>query len=350
MVHKFIFYVSCILIIGFYGSCTPEKTLRKDDLDKPYFIEVPKGFPQPYSSTYNPMTVAGVELGKSLFGDPILSSNGMTCLSCHKPELSYSSGIYTDPLGNKISVPPHINLAFNPDYNWDGGVNIDTLALGDFSPVIFNTNADSLFNRIANHPFYPYYFKKVFGIDDVKKLSYDQLKRYIAKALSQYMRSKVSANSLYDQYKNGKVMVSPEVFKGMTIFFTEKGDCFHCHGEPLFTDNQFHNNGLNSTFSKLDQGRFLITKNLNDMGKFSTPTLRNIAYTAPYMHDGSLKTLEDVVEFYNSGVRSTETIDPIMTKANKANGLGLTNYEKYCLVEFLKSLSDSSFVYKNMRY
>lgn len=340
-----------LFVFIFIAACKKEdKQIATSDLDEAYIMDIPKGFPQPYFNPQNPMTKAGVELGKMLFGDPILSSNGLSCTSCHKPELTYSSGIYTDPQGNKISVPPHINLAFNPEYDWDGGIGIlDTLALGDFAPSIFNTNGDTLIARLASHSIYPYYFKKAFGIDDIRTLTFDQLKHLIAKAVSQYMRSKVSANSLYDRYKAGKIMVSPEVYKGMTIFFTEKGDCFHCHGEPLFTDNLFHNNGLDSVFSGMDRGRFLVNGNRSDMGKFSSPTLRNIAYTAPYMHDGRFKTLEEVVDFYNSGVRYSETIDPIMTKPAKAMGLGLTNYEKACLVEFLKSLSDSEFVEKNMR-
>ena len=129
------------------------------------------------------------------------------------------------------------------------------------------------------------------------------------------------------------------------IFMTERGDCFHCHGNPLFTSNDFRNNGLDCTPQGANSGRYLVTGNANDIGKFSVPTLRNVELTAPYMHDGRYATLEEVVEFYNSGVCMTSpNIDPIMTKPAKEYGLNLWPWEKEDLVNFLKTLTDTTFI------
>jgi cytochrome c peroxidase len=130
---------------------------------------------------------------------------------------------------------------------------------------------------------------------------------------------------------------------GFNIFTTEKGDCFHCHSLGLFTDNKFHNIGLDSEFTSINMGRYNVTLKQADMGLFKTPTLRNIQLTAPYMHDGRYLTLEQVVEHYNSGVKQSNTLDPIMTKPSKIYGLGLTPTEKQDLVAFLKTLTDTTF-------
>jgi cytochrome c peroxidase len=131
---------------------------------------------------------------------------------------------------------------------------------------------------------------------------------------------------------------------GYLLFNTERGDCFHCHSTPLFTDNTFRNIGLDSVFTTVNSGRYKITHDPQDKGKFKVPTLRNIELSAPYMHDGRFKTLEEVVEHYNSGVKLSETIDPIMTKAGKEYGLKLTVQEKTDLVNFLKTFTDYTFI------
>ena len=130
---------------------------------------------------------------------------------------------------------------------------------------------------------------------------------------------------------------------GANIFYTEQGDCFHCHGTPLFTNNTFNNTGMDTVFSGLNFGRYLYTGLATDMGKFSAPTLRNIELTAPYMHDARFKTLEEVMEFYNSGVHwNSPNIDPIMTKPFKEYGLMLTSMDKADLIAFLKTLTDTT--------
>ncbi len=307
----------------------------------PYTLEVPRGFPNPKLSTTNPLTVEGIELGKRLYNDDILSTNGRSCTSCHQPINSYSSPLFTSWSGITYSVPPHINLGFKSSFNWDGSQNsLDTLGMGDFEPEFFNTDPVLLFKRLSEHPIYSDLFKKAYNIANVNDLTYHELKKKIAMAIAQYLRSRVSANSKFDQFRRREVLLDNLEYEGYVIFFSEKGDCFHCHTEPLFTDQQFHNNGVSNTYTGFNRGRFAITGKDADMGKFLTPTLRNISLTAPYMHDGRFKTLEEVVDFYDSGVHANGYVDPLMTKTNGERELLLTPLQKLQLIAFLKTLTD----------
>ena len=314
------------------------------DPPTPYSIIAPPYFPQPVIPAFNPLTVEGVRLGRMLYYDPVLSSNGLSCSSCHQQKNAFSVPLFTTKTGQKISVPPHINLAWNPDFNWEGSVHqLDTLCLDDFGPDFFNTNKDTLFSRLSTHAIYPSLFKKVYGITNINSLKYSELQLKITYAISQFMRTLISSNSNYDKYPHNYHFTASE-FNGLKIFYSEKGDCFHCHGGPLLTDNLFHNNGLDSIFSPENFGKYSATFDMNDIGKFSSPTLRNAEFTSPYMHDGRFKTLEEVVEFYNSGTKKSATLDPIMTKPGKEHGLNLTAQEKTDLVNFLKTFSDTSFI------
>lgn len=326
-------------------ACTKDKPVVTPAGPTPMELTIPPFFPKPYLNPDNPLTYEGVKLGKKLYNDAILSSNGLSCSSCHNKDLSYSTPLFTDKNGASTSVPPHVNLAFNPNYNWNGSLPIlDTLCMGDFEPEFFNTNRDTLYRRLSTHAEYPGLFRDAFGIKNINDLEYRALKLKICYAISQHIRTLISADSKFDRYVMNTVNLNAMETEGMSIFFSEKGDCFHCHGAPLFTDNIFHNNGINASFTGLDQGRFLVTGDPKHLGLFSSPTLRNIEYTAPYMHDGRFATLEEVVEFYNSGVKHSETLDPLMTKNNKLTGLQLTDYQKKCLVAFLKTLSDPAFI------
>jgi len=342
-------YVVVLLLIVLMIQCRQKESPSDPDSGiyqpTPYILQVPQGFPQPYISSDNPLTNEGVDLGKRLYSDAILSSNGLSCSSCHYRSKSFSTPYYITPDGDKISIPPHVNLVFNPDYNWNGSVTkLETLPMGDFEPQFFNTNADTLFYRLSHHSLYPELFYKAFGITNFYTLSYEELKMTICKALTQYLRTLISADSKLDRYQLKGGTLTQQERDGMDVFFSERGDCFHCHGYPLFTDNLYHNNGVDDQFIGQNAGRNLITHAASDLGMFSTPTLRNIELTAPYMHDGRFNTLEEVVEFYNSGVKFSRTIDPIMTKPGKESGLQLTAYEKSSLVAFLKTLTDTSFI------
>lgn len=311
----------------------------------PYTIQKPLGFPDPYLSEKNPLTVEGIALGKRLYSDPILSENGLSCTSCHSRERSYSGGVYHAQNGYNMAIMAHVNLAFKPVFNWEGSApELDLLPMGDFEPEFFNTDSVKLKNRLLQHPEYPQMFKKAFRINNLDTLTFYNLKKTISYSIVQYLRSRVSAKTRYDDYRIYKKKLTAEEMNGMAIFFSEKGDCFHCHPGPMFTDNGFHNTGLNDVFTGFDRGRFLVTGQAKDMGTFIAPTLRNIELTAPYMHDGRFNTLEEVIEFYTSGVKVSATLDPIMTKRMNNRTMELTPTEKKELIAFLKTLTDYSFI------
>lgn len=338
--------IGLICTIVLFAQCKPNETAElAKTYPTPYTMEIPRGFPNPKLSANNPLTVEGIELGKRLYNDDILSTNGRSCTSCHQPNNSYSSPLFTSWSGITFSVPAHINLGFKSSFNWDGSQNsLDTLGMGDFEPEFFNTNPTLLFKRLSEHPIYPDLFKKAFNVSNVYELSYHELKKKIAMSIAQYLRSRVSANSKFDKFRRREVLLDNMEYEGYVIFFSEKGDCFHCHTEPLFTDQQFHNNGISQNYVGFDRGRFVVSGKESDMGKFLTPTLRNISLTAPYMHDGRLKTLEEVVDFYNSGVHGNSYVDPLMTKTNGQQELLLTPLQKLQLIAFLKTLTDTEYI------
>jgi cytochrome c peroxidase len=318
------------------AGCTKDKTPVNDYTITPYNLIIPQGFPPMPIPAYNPTSVEGVALGRKLYYDPILSMNERSCSSFSVPIIG--------PTGN--NVLPHINLGWKSNYLWFGGEHqLDHIPLADLAEgnVFLNTNNDTLLERLKNHPQYPELFEKAFGID-ITEVSMQDRHHYISYALAQFLRTLISANSRFDQYTRHELQLTPNEINGYIIFNTEKGDCFHCHGSALFTDNEPRNNGLDSIFTGTNQGRYIVTTDSNDLGKFISPTLRNIELTAPYMHDARFATLEEVVEFYNSGVKRSPTVDPIMTKPGKEYGLQLTQQEKDDLVAFLKTLTDTSYI------
>ncbi len=291
----------------------------------PYAVNIPDYFPKMEIPADNPLTVEGISLGRQLYYDPILSNNGNSCSTCHNSAEAFSS--YS---ANSL---PHINLAWNSTYLWDGHINgtledIMKFEVEDF----FQTDI----SKLNNSSYYRSEFKKVFNVDVIthKNVEY---------ALAQFFRVMVSSNSLYDKFYQHTANFTPSQMNGFITFITEKGDCFHCHSVGLFTDNRFHNIGIDSVFTGVNAGRYNYTNNPSDLGLFKTPTLRNIELTPPYMHDGRFQTLEEVVDFYNSGVKHSATLDPIMTKGTKMFGLGLSATDKQDLVAFLKTLTDTTF-------
>ncbi|MBK7681370.1 MAG: cytochrome-c peroxidase [Bacteroidia bacterium] len=327
-------------------SCKKDEESVSGVATTPYNLIVPNGFPLPIIPTNNPLTMEGIELGRHLFYDPILSSNGLSCSSCHQATTGYSTPFYIAPNGDSISVLPIMNLAFNSDFTWTGFYpTTESVCIEDFTPPFFNTNMDSLVARLQASSKYRNMFYRAFAKNDFANMSELELKTKIVSAIGQFIRTFVSANSKYDRYLNHTENLSATELNGLALFFTEQGDCFHCHGGSLMTSNAISNNGLDSMPTGQNRGLYNFTGNPLDDGRFSIPSLRNVALTAPYMHDGRFKTLEEVVEFYNSGVhQNSPNIDPVMTKAAKQFGLQLTTYEKQCLVDFLKALTDTGFV------
>lgn len=289
----------------------------------PYKLVIPQGFPSMKYQDDNLLTVEGIELGRMLYYDSIVDLNGeRACASCHLQANSFS----TSPL----NAMPHLNLGWNNAFLWNGKVegtieDIMTFEVEEF----FQTDL----TKLNSHSSYPQLFYKAFGKSTITS-------KEVAYALAQFERTMVSSNSKWDRYLRGEVNLSQAEAQGFELFFTEKGDCFHCHGTILFTDNLFHNNGLDSIPMA---GRSEITMNQYDIGKFKSPTLRNIEFTAPYMHDARFQTLEEVIDFYSNNVKWSPTIDPLMKKVGQG-GVQLSEQDKINLLAFLKTLSDTSYL------
>jgi len=308
----------------------------------PYQLQIPEGFPDMLIPEGNPMTLEGVSLGRKLFYDPILSAdNTQSCASCHGQGFGFTDNgrqfsIGIDGIAGTRNAMPIINAGWMPTLFWDGrDPSLESQALEPVpNPIEMHQQWPDATAKLQAHPDYPDLFFNAFGTREIDS-------SYVVKAIAQFERTLISGNSKWDKYLRGEVELSQAESKGFEIFFTEKGDCFHCHSTILFTDNLFHNNGLDSEFA--DLGRFDVTANTNDRGKFKTPTLRNIIYTGPYMHDGRFETLEEVIDFYSEGLQFSATIDPLMKNVNQG-GIQLTDDEKQNLLAFIKTLTDTAFI------
>jgi cytochrome c peroxidase len=287
-----------------------------------YDLQVPPGFPEMTIPEENPLTVEGVALGRKLYYDKKLDKNGnRACGSCHLQSHSFTSD---------ANVLPHINLGWNHNYLWNAKISGTLEDIMRFEvEEFFETNVE-VFNADDN---YKTLFKQAFGVDEITT---DE----IVMALAQFLRIMNSGNAKFDKFLRNEASFTNEEYLGYELFFTERGDCFHCHATMFMTDNQLHNNALDSIPAA---GYFSITGDSLDYGKFKSPTLRNVEYTAPYMHDGRYTTLEEVVAFYSSGLQKSATVDPLMKKLNQG-GVQLTAEEKAALVAFLKTLSDTEFL------
>lgn len=319
----------------------------------PYELIVPDWLPEPAIPEDNPLTIAGVELGRHLFYDPILSSDStQSCGSCHNPELAFTDGqalskgvLGMEGIRNSMSL---VNLAMNTNgFFWDGRVK--TLEEQAIIPIEdhleMNETWDNVEKKLRRHQRYPAMFKKAFGIDKKAEITRD----LTVKAIAQFERTLISANSRYDKivWENDGWPTDSEL-RGQQLFFFEElpqnqahPGCSHCHFAPNFTDNNYKNNGLddvNELTAFKDYGRGGANGNVFDNGKFRVPSLRNVELTAPYMHDGRFETLEEVLDHYSSGGHGVINEDP------NIQPFTLSEQDKKDLVAFLKMLTDTSFV------
>lgn len=361
-IYIFLLLLSVSLI---FFSC------KKDALDPipdttsynptPYSITIPKNFP-----TYlnipkdNPLTVEGVELGRYLYYDGRLCGKKytmMSCATCHKQQFAFENGS-GEGVGTTGIKTPHVmlshqNIVFNSSgYAWNGtfykgnpnftkpGTYGGTLEDVVWIVLYLNNECYSDTNAskamIQGVSMYPPMFKKAFGSEMITF-------KNIAKAISQFIYTLISSNSKFDKYLRGEAQLTPSELNGFVIFNTEKGDCFHCHGTILFTTNQFYNNAKDNIFTDPGGDRYSVTHNPVDVGAYRAPTLRNIAVTGPYMHDGRFKTLDEVIDFYSSGLVWSPYVNPLMKKVNQG-GINLTPPEKADLKAFLLTLTDSVFI------
>ena len=300
----------------------------------PYELAVPAGFPAPAIPPDNPLTAEGIALGKRLFADPILSVDStIACASCHLPAHAFADPRpFSQGVGGVTSrnSMPLFNLLWSPSFFWDGrAASLEDQALEPVqSPAELGEDWDRVVAKLERHAEYPALFARAFGDAPINR-------RLVVQALAQFERTLISADSKYDRWLAGQAAFTPREERGFLLFHTEKADCFHCHVAPLFTDNEFHNNGLD--LDPPDEGLAALSGKRLDRGKFKTPTLRNVEYTAPYMHDGRFQSLEEVVEHYDSGFHRTILTDPLLLVRPN---LDLDPADKRALVAFLKTLSD----------
>lgn len=317
---------------------------NKDQAITPFenegIFELPEHFPEPvYQFDKNNFTSKGFELGRELFYDPFLSSdNTVSCASCH-----FQNAAFSDPgkaLSNGVNSaqgrrnsPALFNLIWNTSFMWDGGINhIEIMPLAPITdPSEMNISMADLIEKLNNNSSYKSSFKEVFGEEEIN----DQKLFY---ALAQFMGALVSSTSKYDKYVNGETQLDPQEMEGLTLF---KNNCASCHSAPLFTDNSFKNNGIDSVFN--DLGREEITLQTSDKGKFKVPSLRNVALTYPYMHDGRFNSLEAVINHYSEGVIHSNSL----SEEIPLGGFQFNNSEKAALLSFMYTLTDWDFVQNN---
>jgi cytochrome c peroxidase len=320
-----------ILIIAFWSGCKPNDTVEE------LFIgfKKPTTFPAPtYPFQSNTVTKAGFALGRKLFYDGKLSRDGtISCGSCHIQYSAFthhghrvSHGI-DDLLGTR-NTPPIQNMAWATSFFWDGGVhNLDMVPFNPISnPVEMDETVANVITKLQNDANYPALFQQAFGSSEINSMR-------IMQALSQFMAMLISANSRYDQYINGATTaLNSQEIAGLALF---NANCATCHPAPLFTNNEFRNNGIDTTN---DVGRYAISLNPADRFRFKVPSLRNIAKTPPYMHNGTVPSLEAAVAHYTA-VQHSSTLDTALQQ-----NIPLTTAEQEQIIAFLNSLTDEEFI------
>lgn len=309
----------------------------------PGFVK-PANFPEPaYDQSRNQVTEEGFELGKRLFFEPRLSRNNtISCGSCHIPSAAFthhghdvSHGI-DDQLGTRNPMPI-MNLAWSKEFFWDGGVfHMDLSSVTAItSPVEMDETVPTVIQKLRDHPDYPALFKAAFGTEEITDARF-------FKALSQYMLMAVSSNSKYDQVMRGEngAVFTEEEKAGYTFY---QQNCASCHQEPLFAVDTYHNNGLRPSPIN-DMGRYEVTLDAEDRFKFKVPSLRNLDYTGPYMHDGRFLTVSRVLDHYRTGVHDSETLEATFRLPDGSLGISMSEKEKDDLMAFLRTLNDREFV------
>jgi cytochrome c peroxidase len=362
---RFLHAASYLILSSFLFACQPPPLNQHE-----YDWALPKGFPRPLVPKDNPMSAAKVALGKTLFFDADLSFNQSTaCASCHQPEFAFSEPQKTavGPTGqrHRRNTQSLVNVAYNSNLTWaHSGLNQleQQILIPMFSENPVELGITGHENEVLQR-FKSQSYTKLFehAFDD-SHVDFDR----IVKALASYVRSLTSFASPFDEYayQNNDDAMSDAAKRGMALFFSEKVECFHCHGGFNFSQSSqhesqrldlrpFHNTGLYNVDDKgaypvYDQGLIEVTLQPQDMGKFRAPTLRNIEVSAPYMHDGSLATLKDVIEFYAAGGRGHGTTSPF--KSVFVAGFDLKLQQKQDLIAFLHSLTDRQFLNSNINY
>lgn len=327
MKHKIIIGILiCVLLSAFH--MTTEQLFK-----------APDNWPKPtYDFSRNPLTSQKVELGRKLFYDPILSGNNtISCASCHS---QYSAFTHVDHdlshgIDDRIGIrnsPALMNLAWHKTFMWDGAVNhLDVQALGPIShPDEMGEKIENVVLKLQQSKKYPALFYKAFNDSLITG-------EHLLKSISQFMLTLVCSNTKYDSVMRKQAQFTLQEKKGYAIF---QKNCSSCHTEPLFTNLNYENNGLAVDTTLNDWGRMKVTGNKRDSLKFKVPTLRNIEFSYPYMHDGRFKRISDVLKHYTSSVQNGPTLSEHLQEA-----IVLSSKEKVDLTAFLLTLSDKSFLF-----
>ena len=300
-------------------------------------FEVPRGWPAPrYDFSGNPVTPAGFALGRRLFYDPILSRDGsIACGSCHQQFAAFahldhrvSHGI--GGVNGKRNTPGLFNLAWQPELMWDGSVHhLELQPVAPMSnPVEMGSSLALAVDKLRRDARYPGLFARAFGSPGIDT-------QRLLRALTQFTGTLVSADSRYDRYVQGRDAFTMRERAGLDLF---RQHCASCHREPLFSDFSYRNNGLDA--APHDAGRAVISGRAEDQGRFRVPSLRNVALTAPYMHDGRYDSLRQVLDHYAGGIQPSPTLDPAL-----ADGVPLSASQREALLAFLDTLSDETFIH-----
>lgn len=339
--YKIFSQITGVGMMLFLFSCNSADEYQ--EINQTVSFEKPTNFPDiVYQSDENPLTEKGIELGKKLFYDGRLASDGLvSCAFCHEQQFAFthhghnlSHGV-NDQVGTR-NAPAMQNLAFQTAFFYDGAAsNLEAVPIVPIhNPVEMNETLPSIVAKLQADVNYRNLFSQAFENQEVSSTN-------ILKALSQFMTIMVSANSPYDKnVRNEGYQFSELEATGRSIF---NNKCATCHATDLFTDHSFRNNGLPINPNLNDLGRSLITGNPADNYKFKVPSLRNVALTAPYMHDGRFGSLASVLNFYSNGVQNSASLDPIL-RSNGNLGISLSEAEKTALIAFLETLTDTEFI------
>lgn len=345
------FRAACLLVLTalLLISCKKEvpAVLMEDDLHAVELLR-PANFPPIVEQPDNQLTAEGIELGRKLFYDVRLSGNNrISCASCHHQDMAFSDGLALSTQGfSGKQLNRHAPVLFNLAWAdqglfWDGGAkNLESQAFGPLtSEEEMHQDLYELEAELKAIPDYVKQFKQVFK-SEIRSAD-------VVKALAQFQRTLISGNSAYDQYirQEKSTVLKEEERLGMNLV-AEK--CGNCHSGALFTDQSFHNNGLEDHFPDdkegIYQGHFRVSFNPSDLGNFKTPSLRNILLSAPYMHDGRFKTLEEVLDHYQNDIKISLTTDVSLFQNQGKPGIPMWKTERKAIIAFLNTLTDQEFI------
>lgn len=305
----------------------------------PVLFSFPENWPKPaYDFTKNPLSEAKVQLGRALFYDPILSlDSSISCESCHS---QYTAFTHVDHslshgIGNRMgtrNAPALMNLAWGKSFMWDGAINhLDMQALAPLShPDEMGEKMAHVVDKLQHSNIYPALYYKSYGDSIITG-------EHTLKAISQFLLTLISANAKYDSVMRKESNFTKQEANGYKLF---RQNCAACHKEPLFTNQQFESNGLPLDTTLNDYGRYKVTANVNDSFLFKVPTLRNIQFSNPYMHDGRFKRLNDVLKHYTTGIVHSKHLSKQLTKP-----IILSTNDRVDLVAFLLTLTDKTFLF-----